>query len=260
MLSKLKDKKWCHEQYVKLEKSLGMIAKDLSTYPNKVRRALQSHGIKLRDKSSAQLSALKKGRSEHPTQDKGHSEDTRIKISETAAENWENLSDKEKKAHAERARKQMENLSPGERAALQLAAGRAVRKAADEGSKLEKYIAEQLTKHKYVIEYHKRGLIPNDNLEVDIYLPDLATAIEIDGPSHFLPVWGEESLQRTIRLDTKKNGLLRTSGVMVLRVAQKRQNLSLKIMRDTWKAIQTELIAIEKKMPPKSERFKEIEI
>ena len=151
-------------------------------------------------------------------------------------------------------------MSEEERIRLRELAVPGIKRASVEGSKLEKYIRDELTKAGYVIEYHKRGIVPNSNLEVDIYLPELGAAVEIDGPSHFLPIWGEESLNKTIKSDNEKNGLLRYHGVMVLRVAQKRKTLSKKSMRDTWKAIESELKIISKKMPPKSERFKEIEV
>ena len=135
-----------------------------------------------------------------------------------------------------------------------------IKRASQEGSKLEKYIRDKLTKENYVIEYHKKGIVPNENLEVDIYLPELGTAIEIDGPSHFLPIWGDEALRKTIKSDNEKNGLLRYHGVMVLRVAQQKKTLSQKAMRDTWNSIKKELEVISVKMPVKSKRFREIEV
>ena len=117
-----------------------------------------------------------------------------------------------------------------------------------------------MTKSGYVIEYHKKGIVPNSNLEVDIYLPEMGTAIEIDGPSHFLPIWGQEALTKTIKSDNEKNGLLRYHGVIVLRVAQKKKTLSKKSMRDTWSAIEAELQKISEKRPSKNNRFKEIEV
>jgi len=259
-MKKLEDKAWCYKQYWTMERSIGDIAKELDTYPNKVRRALKSHGIKLRDKGSAQAVALKKGRSNHPTKDKGHSEESKVKISESVAQNWENLSEEELEARRETARKQWANMSEEDKLKLRESAVPGIKRASKEGSKLEKYIQSQLTKSGYVIEYHKKGVVPNANLEVDIYLPEIGTAIEIDGPSHFLPIWGQEALSKTIKSDNEKNGLLRYHGVMVLRVAQKRKTLSQKAMRDTWKAIEAELKIVSKKMPTKSERFKEIEV
>ena len=259
-MSKLDNKTWCYKQYWVQERSVGDIAKELGTYPNKVRRALKSHGIKLRDKGSAQAVALKKGRSSHPTKDKGHSEESKLKISESVAQNWENLSESELEARRETARKQWANMSEEDKIKLRESAIPGIKRASQEGSKLEKYIRDKLTKDNYVIEYHKKGIVPNSNLEVDIYLPELGTAIEIDGPSHFLPIWGEEALRKTIKSDNEKNGLLRYHGIMVLRVAQKKKTLSQKAMRDTWESIKKELEVISVKMPTKSERFKEIEV
>tara|TARA_Y100001938_G_scaffold151098_1_gene245961 strand:- start:2733 stop:3512 length:780 start_codon:yes stop_codon:yes gene_type:complete len=259
-MSKLNDKKWCNKQYWTLERSIGDIAKELDTYPNKVRRALKSHGIKLRDKGAAQSVALKKGRSSHPTKDKGHSEESKLKISESVAQNWENLSDEELEARRETARKQWANMSEEDKIKLRESAVPGIKRASTEGSKLEKYIRSRLTDGGYVIEYHKKGIVPNSNLEVDIYLPEISVAIEIDGPSHFLPIWGEEALTKTIKSDNEKNGLLRYHGIMVLRVAQKRKTLSQKAMRDTWAAIEKELKKLSVKLPAKNNRFKEIEV
>jgi len=259
-MSKLDDKNWCNKQYWSLERSVGDIAKELDTYPNKVRRALKKHGIKLRDKGAAQSAALKSGRSSHPTKDKGHSEESKLKISESVAQNWENLSHEELEERRETAREQWRNMSEEDKIKLRESAIPGIKKASQEGSKLEKYIREELTKNGYVIEYHKKGIVPNSNLEVDIYLPEMGTAIEIDGPSHFLPIWGQDALSKTIKSDNEKNGLLRYHGVMVLRVAQKKKTLSKKSMRDTWSAIQKELQEISKKRPSKNNRFKEIEV
>ena len=259
-MSKLKDKEWCNKQYWALERSIADIAKELDTYPNKVRRALKSHGIKLRDKASAQSVALKKGRSSHPTKDKGHSEESKIKISESVAQNWENLSNEELESRKESARKQWENMSEEDKRKLRESAIPGIKKASKEGSKLEKYIRDRLTEFGYVIEYHKKDIIPNSKLEVDIYLPEISTAIEIDGPSHFIPIWGDEALRKTIKSDNEKNGLLRYHGIMVLRVAQKRKTLSQKSMRDTWSSIKKEIDLISNKMPKKEKRFKEIEV
>jgi len=259
-MNKLDDKKWCNKQYWTLERSIGDIADELDTYPNKVSRALKKHGIKLRDRGTAQSVALKKGRSSHPTKDKGHSEESKLKISESVAQSWENLSYEELEGRRETAREQWANMSEEDKKRLRESAVPGIKRASREGPKLEKYIREQLTSNGYVIEYHKKNIIPNYNLEVDIYLPEIGTAVEIDGPSHFLPIWGEEALRKTIKSDNEKNGLLRYHGIMVLRVSQKRKTLSQKSMRDTWSAIESELKIISKKMPTKSERFKEIEV
>ena len=47
-------------------------------------------------------------------------------------------------------------------------------------------------------------------------------AIEVDGPSHFAPVWGEQSLQRNIEYDKKKTGLILGKGYKLIRIKQQK--------------------------------------
>ena len=116
-----------------------------------------------------------------------------------------------------------------------------------------------MTKAGYEAIFHKRGLVPNDKLEVDIFLPTLKLAIEIDGPAHFLPIWGEESLQKHIRADAEKAGLLIARGYAILRVKNIIRNLSAKNMRDALEGVITAVKKVEKKFPPQSKRLIEIE-
>ena len=57
-------------------------------------------------------------------------------------------------------------------------------------------------------------------MQIDLYLPTIVTAIEVDGPSHFLPVWGEESLKKNIKYDNKKSGLIIGKGLNLVRIKQ----------------------------------------
>ena len=111
---------------------------------------------------------------------------------------------KERQRRSELSKKQWAEMPEYEKANLRKLAAEAVRKASKEGSKIEKFIYEGLTKLGYEVIFHKRGLIANDKLEVDLFLPTMNIAIEIDGPAHFLPIWGEESLNRHIRADAQK--------------------------------------------------------
>ena len=56
------------------------IAKNLKTYPNKIRRTLIKNGIRVRNSSEAQKVALEKGTSEHPTKGKTRTEEEKLKI------------------------------------------------------------------------------------------------------------------------------------------------------------------------------------
>ena len=248
------------KMYVDGDMSTYQIAEKFNTYPNKIRRILTKNGISLKSHSQAQKAALKNGRAKHPTSGRKRTKEERVKISSSVHGYWENMPEQERAKRVDDARDRWNSMSEKKRSEICAAAIRGIQLASKEGSKLEKYIREQLTKSGYVIEYHKKGIVPNANLEVDIYLPEIGTAIEIDGPSHFLPIWGEDALSKTIKSDNEKNGLLRYHGVMVLRVAQKRKTLSQKSMRDTWNAIEKELKVLSVKLPAKNNRFKEIEV
>ena len=254
-----KYKEYIIEQYVNEKKSTYEIAQELKTYPNKIRRALNTLGVDLRDKSSAQTVAIESGRHEHPTKGKKRTEAEKVAISNGMASYWENMEEEEKKRRSDISKKQWAEMSEEDKANLRKLAAEAVRKASKEGSKIEKFIYEGLTKIGYDVIFHKRGLVANQNLEVDLFIPALNTAIEIDGPAHFLPIWGEESLNRHIRADAQKAGLLMNRGFVILRVKNIIRNLSQKNMRETLAAILVELKKIEKKFPPATKRLIEIE-
>jgi very-short-patch-repair endonuclease len=254
-----KYKEYIIEQYVEEKKSTYEIAQDLKTYPNKIRRALNTLGVNLRDKSSAQTVAIESGRHEHPTRGKKRTEAEKVAISNGMASYWENMEEDERERRSELSKKQWAEMSEEDKANLRKLAAEAVRKASKEGSKIEKFIYQGLTKLGYDVIFHKRGLVANENLEVDLFVPAINTAIEIDGPAHFLPIWGEESLNRHIRADAQKAGLLMNRGFVILRVKNIIRNLSQKNMRETLAAIVIELRKIEKKFPPATKRLIEIE-
>jgi len=246
-------------EYVENNRSTYWISEKLGTYPNKVRRALKFLGVDLKSKSEAQSNALKSGRHKHPTKGRKRTEEERIKISEGMANHWENMSEDERDRRIALAKKQWEEMTENEKSELRSMAAEAVRRASQEGSKIEKFLKEGLTSEGYDVIFHMKGLIPAENLEVDLFVPSLKTAIEIDGPAHFLPIWGEDSLQKNIRSDAKKSGLILSKGYCMIRVKQINKNVSEKSKRKTLALILTELGKISKKFPAKSKRYIEIE-
>lgn len=176
-------------------------------YPNKVNRLLRKMGVKLRDKSAAQKINLQSGRSKHPTEGTTRSKEVKAKISEGVSQTYR--SDPEKKVkRSALSKKQWSQMSEFERANLQHKAAVAVRQAAESGSKVEKYLAEELRKLGYVVLVHSTTLLYNQSLEVDLFLPGLNTVIECDGLSHYENIWGQEALERTRLSDHQKNGLV----------------------------------------------------
>ncbi len=91
--------------------------------------------------------------------------------------------------------------------------------------RLEKIILSTLIDKGYLVEFHKEHLLLNERVHLDLWLPKLRTAIEIDGPTHFSPIWGEDNLKKTQKTDNTKDGLLLNSGFCIIRLRQKK-NLS----------------------------------
>lgn len=246
--------------YVSENKSTYEIAEELHTYPNKVRRALKVLGISLKTKSEAQSVALKQGRHKHPTRGKKRSDVDKVNISEGMSKYWVDMNDEERDRRVSLAKDQWAAMTDEERENMKRAAIEAVRRAGKEGSKLEKFLRQSLTDGGYDVIFHKKGLIPNENLEIDLFIPKLRTAIEIDGPAHFLPIWGEKNLQRHIRADAHKSGLLLRSGFVIVRIKHTTKNVSEKLKRDLLSLVTKTLDKIDKKFPPTGKRYMELEI
>ena len=219
------------KNYIELQKSTYEIAEDAGTYPNKIRRALVSFGIPLRDKSQAQASALKNGRSEHPTKGKNLDENVKIKISDSMAECWQNMSVAEKKRRSKLSQEKWEELSPAKLEHMQKQAAASLREAAEFGSKLEKFLFAGLKKENYKIDFHKEFHIIDQKQHIDMYIPELNVAIEVDGPTHFKDIWGKENLERQIRGDTKKTGFIISAGMKMIRIKNISGNSSSFYMR-----------------------------
>lgn len=246
--------------YEQDNESTYCIAEKLGTYPNKVRRALKKWGVKLKDKRAAQKAALDSGRHTHPTKGKQRSEETRIKISESVHQHWQDMDDAEREKRSEMARQQWDSMTEEEREQLRKAAGDAVRKASKEGSKMEKHLKEVIEEAGYKVLFHQTSLIANHDLEIDLFIPILNTVIEIDGPAHFFPIWGMDSLKRHQKADAHKTGLLLGKGYAVIRVKHLTRSLTEKHKRDVANAVLDTLQEIDKKFPAEGKRLIELEV
>ena len=142
---------------------------------------------------------------------------------------------------------------------IQEAAGRALREASINGSKAERLLADRLREIGYEVVLHKKNLIPG-NYEIDLFMPELKTAIEIDGPQHFLPIWGEEKLKSTIKFDQNKNGLLLSHGYCIIRVKYMCKNMTRNLGKKLCELVEAEVDNISNKFPAEGKRFIELEI
>ena len=122
--------------------SVISISKHFGTYPNKIRRIIKRNGRQLRDKSEAQKFALNSGRAKHPTKGKERDDNTKIKISESLNNYWENISDEDRAKKVNRAKEAWNKMSEIERENLRRSAIAGLQKASKEGSVVEKFLYE----------------------------------------------------------------------------------------------------------------------
>ena len=241
------------------EKNLSTyeIAEKFQTYPNRIRRVLKKNGVELRSSKDAQQNALRKGRATHPTEGTVRSEETKKKISESQGEVWDSLNENEKQYRSQIGKKSWEQKTEQEKALFIANAQEAVRESSRIGSKLEHFLLSELGKRNIRVEFHKEHWLQNQNLQVDLYLPQYRAAIEVDGPSHFKPVWGKENLEKNIKADQQKTGLILNSGLVMIRIKQN-QSLTQRYIRNTLSNLLEVLGKIKDHYPQENERYFEI--
>lgn len=227
----------------KAGKSIPEIAEEFLTYPVKIYRILKKNKVEMRDKKESQSLAISKGRAKHPTKGKNINSKTKERISEGRAKAWKSMTKEDKELFVERAKKRWEEMPQQEKEEMQKKAAEGLREASVQGSEIEKYIRSMLISAGYNVTIQRSNI--GGDYEVDIYLKDQQIAIEIDGPLHFLPLFGEEKLQKTIKQDTIKNGLLLSKGIHVVRIRYTSKSSSQKAKRDLWKKLERVLKDIE---------------
>lgn len=242
----------------------GMSIRDLadaySTYPNKISRLLKNAGIELRSRQEAGKNAIGLGKLKPPMLGKKRTQAEKDNISNKRSKKWKEMDETDLEIFKKNAKDRWEAHSSEERIHLQKRAGEALRRASTEGSKAEKFIYEHLTKAGYEVIMHKVGLIPGEKYEIDLFLPAMKVAIEIDGPQHFLPIYGEKNLRNNIKYDAIKNGALLSRGICVLRIKYLLRNSSQNTNRKILELIVNELNKIEHKFPDPANRLIEVEI
>lgn len=234
------------------------IAEELNTNSSKILRAIRYLGLPRRSYSESQKLALEHGRSKHPTKGKKLSQDHKLAVSEGKAKYWANLTKEELDEISQMGKEQWEALSEEHKAEMRRKAGDAVREAAKIGSKTERAVWKALVEDGWSISFHDKQMIGDTQLEVDMYIRDLKTAIEIDGPAHFLPIWGEQSLKRHQEGDAKKTGLLLSKGFCLIRVKQMTKTLSQAKLREVINRIKEEVKKVAEEFP--EDRLIEIEV
>jgi very-short-patch-repair endonuclease len=208
------------ELYCDKKQSFQDIADQYNTYANKIRRDAKKLNIHIRTKSEAQKNALDTGKHSHPTKGKTRDDATKTKIGNSVMKSWDNLTDAQLEQRKEKAQKNWLLLDEEQRTHMQQLATKAVRETSKVGSKLEKFLQTKLIGSGHKVDFHKEQSLVTTKLQIDLFLPNLNIAIEVDGPSHFAPVWGKDALARNKNYDQKKEGLIFGRGWHLIRIKQ----------------------------------------
>jgi very-short-patch-repair endonuclease len=253
-------KEYLEKEFVERQKSTYEIADELGTYSNKIRRLLKKYGIPLRNQSEAITAALKTGRKEHPTKGKSIDITTKTKIGRSMAKMWQEMQPNEKKDRNDKLIAAYNALPKREKEKIKKKRHEGLCVAAKEGSKIEKYFLRHLIENGYRVQFHRKGLIPKTDLEIDLFLPDDRAAIEIDGVTHFEAIYGPVDFKRVQRADQLKTGLLLDSGYVVIRIKLMTSHIRAYHIVDAFNKTAEILKSIAKEFPPQDKRFFEFSI
>ena len=208
------------ELYIDQKKSLRAVSKELGVPLATLSRFMKKAGIPMRTKAQAQKNYLKDN--DHQMKGRKHTDETKKKISSSLGEFWDGLTDEEREEVKRKIgsawKRKWEAMTEQERKLMMEDLSLKAKEAQGQGSRLERFIAEELRKRGYTIEERSVNYTAGKDFEVDLALPVEKIAIEVDGPTHFLPIYGEEHLEKQQERDARKDEQVNAVGMSMLRV------------------------------------------
>jgi very-short-patch-repair endonuclease len=206
-------------EYVEKGRSTKNIAEEHNTYPMTIRRCLKRHGIDVRNKSQAQKTFVSINGS--PIKGRKRTEEEKEQISIGLQEYWGGMTDvdrkKQKEKLAQAAINQWNALSDTDKEAMIHRMHLGSKGKVGGGSKNENCVAEMVVDKGHRTVTRSKAYSPGNRFEIDIALPDIAVAIEWDGVTHFMPIYGEKHLKGVQDKDNKKDEDLMRNGWSVVR-------------------------------------------
>lgn len=241
--------------YIDEQKSWDTIAELCNCSRGKLRRLAKKFEIQSRSKSETQKIVLKENG--HPLQGKKRTAQEKEKISRSMGKHWDGLSDEEREHKSQISKQMWANRSPAENERIQQAGASAIRNASTLGSKLERYLAVHLQAAGFATLLHKEHYLKNRQLQIDLFIKSLGVAIEVDGPTHFEPVFGEKQFQRIRAADNEKTGLILGAGLYFIRIKHT-QRISQRFQKDTLEKVLAILESIQSGSVDRDKRYFEV--
>ncbi|MHA2063107.1 MAG: DUF559 domain-containing protein [Candidatus Thorarchaeota archaeon] len=208
--------------------SMRKVAQTIGAPLATLSRFMKKHGITARDKGQAQKNYLKNN--DHQMKGRKHTTETKKQISASLGDFWEGLTDDEREKVKRKIgsawKRKWESMSEQERKLMMEGLSSKAKESQGQGSRLERFIAEELRKRGYFVEERSTNYTAGKDFEVDLALPTERVAIEVDGPTHFLPIYGEEHLEHQQERDARKDDMINGIGYSVLRVRDNNGPLS----------------------------------
>lgn len=208
--------------------SMRRVAKTIGAPLATLSRFMKKHGITARNKGQAQKNFLKSN--DHQMKGRKHTAETKKQISVSLGEFWDDLSDEEREAVKRKIgsawKRKWGSMSEQERKLMMEGLASKAKESQGQGSRLERFIADELRKRGYFVEERSTNYTAGKDFEVDLALPTERIAIEVDGPTHFLPIYGENHLERQQERDARKDDMINSIGYSVLRVRDNNGPLS----------------------------------
>jgi very-short-patch-repair endonuclease len=216
------------ELYLDQGMSMRGVAKKVGVPLATLSRFMKKNGIFARSKGEAQKNFLKEN--DHQMKGHKHSDETRKRISSSLGEFWDGLTDEErtevKRKIGAAWQRKWAGMSDQDRRSMMETLSAKSREAQGNGSRLERFIAEELRKRSYLVEERSTNYTGGKDFETDLALPKELIAIEVDGPTHFLPIYGEEHLAQQKERDARKDDMINSIGYSVLRIQDNNGPLS----------------------------------
>lgn len=211
-------KPFLEKEYWTNQKSIGLIAEENNVSPSVIRKHLLYFGIRIRTRSESQSLAESSGRRKNPTRGRKRRPDEIKHIAQGVSQSYWDKPPKDREKIAEHLRNQYRNMSDEQRETFFKKSNEAIKDTVRYGSNLEKYICDNLRSNGEIVQAQTQCVISNENMRLDILLPQKQLVIEVDGPTHLRAVYSEESYLRKKELDARKNALLIEAGYKIIRV------------------------------------------